>query len=310
MRQGYAQPMARLSPDTVLNFSGERADLAWRLSRALPADPQTRNSIPCFASRDAIDAGIADIERAGILIDGPALAARSRQIEQEPPVTPRASTSWPARNSTSTRRRSLVGFCSKSWICRSAKRTGRTRSFSTAAEVLEELALTHELPRLVLECRALQLKSTCRDALPVMVDSKTGRVHTSCRRSPWNRTIERLDPNLQNIRSEPSWAARFDARSWPRARTCADLRRLLTIELRVLAHMAGEQALIDAFRAGEDIHERTGQKLFGVNNAMDKHQLRSLSKMVNYAVLYGKTPFTLAKDINVTQEAAQEFITA
>ena len=81
------------------------------------------------------------------------------------------------------------------------------------------------------------------------------------------------------------------------------------IELRVLAHMAGEEALIEAFRAGEDIHERTGQKLFGVNNAMDKHQLRSLSKMVNYAVLYGKTPFTLAKDINVTQEAAQEFIT-
>ena len=82
------------------------------------------------------------------------------------------------------------------------------------------------------------------------------------------------------------------------------------IELRVLAHMAGEEALIESFRAGEDIHERTGQRLFGVNNAMDKHQLRSLSKMVNYAVLYGKTPFTLAKDINVTQEAAQEFITA
>jgi DNA polymerase-1 len=82
------------------------------------------------------------------------------------------------------------------------------------------------------------------------------------------------------------------------------------IELRVLAHMAGEDALIDAFRSGEDIHERTGLKLFGPDSGLDKHLLRSRSKMVNYAVLYGKTPFTLAKDINVTQEAAQEFIDA
>jgi DNA polymerase-1 len=118
------------------------------------------------------------------------------------------------------------------------------------------------------------------------------------------------DPNLQNIpiRTELGREIR-------RAFVAAPGHVLISadysqIELRVLAHMAGEQALIDAFRAGEDIHERTGQRLFGVNNAMDTHQLRSLSKMVNYAVLYGKTPFTLAKDINVTQEAAQEFITA
>jgi DNA polymerase-1 len=74
--------------------------------------------------------------------------------------------------------------------------------------------------------------------------------------------------------------------------------------------MAGEDALIEAFRSGEDIHERTGLKLFGPNSGLDRHLLRSRSKMVNYAVLYGKTPFTLAKDINVSQEAAQEFIDA
>jgi DNA polymerase-1 len=74
--------------------------------------------------------------------------------------------------------------------------------------------------------------------------------------------------------------------------------------------MAGEDALIEAFRGGEDIHERTALKLFGPDSGLDPHLLRSRSKMVNYAVLYGKTPFTLAKDINVTQEAAQEFIDA
>jgi DNA polymerase-1 len=74
--------------------------------------------------------------------------------------------------------------------------------------------------------------------------------------------------------------------------------------------MAGEDALIEAFRTGEDIHERTGLKLFGPDNGLDTHLLRSRSKMVNYAVLYGKTSFTLAKDINVSQETAQEFIDA
>ena len=82
------------------------------------------------------------------------------------------------------------------------------------------------------------------------------------------------------------------------------------IELRVLAHMAGEPALIDAFRSGEDIHDRTAAQLFGTDSGLSRHELRSRSKMVNYAVLYGKTPFTLARDINVTQEAAQAFIDA
>ena len=67
---------------------------------------------------------------------------------------------------------------------------------------------------------------------------------------------------------------------------------------------------MEAFRTGEDIHDRTAARLFGTNHGLSRHEMRSRSKMVNYAVLYGKTPFTLAKDINVSQEAAQEFINA
>jgi DNA polymerase-1 len=308
-----AQSLARLSPETIVTFAGERADLAWQLSRALPRllteaqlDPVMRElEMPLMPV-------LADIERAGILIDGPALAVRSRQIEQElARYTARIyELAGEEFNINSPPQLGRILF--EKLDLPSAKKTGKTRSFSTAAEVLEELALTHELPRLVLEWRALhKLKSTYIDALPVMVHPTTGRVHTS-----FNQTVAatgRLsssDPNLQNIpiRTELGREIR-------RAFVAAPGHVLISadysqIELRVLAHMAGEEALIEAFRAGEDIHERTGQKLFGVNTAMDKHQLRSLSKMVNYAVLYGKTPFTLAKDINVTQEAAQEFITA
>ena len=118
------------------------------------------------------------------------------------------------------------------------------------------------------------------------------------------------DPNLQNIpiRTELGREIRRAFIAAPgHVLISADYSQ---IELRVLAHMAGEEALIEAFRSGEDIHERTGLKLFGPDSGLDKHELRSRSKMVNYAVLYGKTSFTLAKDINVTQEAAQEFIDA
>ena len=82
------------------------------------------------------------------------------------------------------------------------------------------------------------------------------------------------------------------------------------IELRVLAHLSGDEALIEAFQRGEDIHDRTALKVFGADSGLEPHELRRRAKIINYALLYGKTAFTLAKDIGVTQQAAQEFIDA
>src|SRR4029077_5493863 len=82
------------------------------------------------------------------------------------------------------------------------------------------------------------------------------------------------------------------------------------IEFRVLAHLADDPVLIDAFRQGADFHEQTAMKIFGANSGRDAHQLRATAKMINYALLYGKTAFTLAKDIGVTPQVAQEFIDA
>jgi DNA polymerase-1 len=164
----------------------------------------------------------------------------------------------------------------------------------------------------VLEWRALmKLKGTYIDALPVMVHPETGRVHTCFNQAvAATGRLSSSDPNLQNI------PIRTELGREIRRAFIADSGHVLIsadysqIELRVLAHMAGEPALIEAFRSGEDIHDRTALQLFGPNSGLSRHELRSRSKMVNYAVLYGKTPFTLAKDINVTQEAAQEFIDA
>jgi len=78
----------------------------------------------------------------------------------------------------------------------------------------------------------------------------------------------------------------------------------------VLAHLAGDDALIDAFRRGEDIHDRTALAIFGADSGLDRKEMRNRAKMVNYALLYGKTAFSLSKDIGVTQQAAQAFIDA
>jgi DNA polymerase-1 len=118
------------------------------------------------------------------------------------------------------------------------------------------------------------------------------------------------DPNLQNI------PIRTELGRQIRRAFIADPGHVLIsadysqIELRVLAHLAGEEALTEAFREGLDIHDRTAAKVFGPESGLDPHELRRRAKIINYALLYGKTAFTLAKDIGVPKEAAQEFIDA
>jgi DNA polymerase-1 len=118
------------------------------------------------------------------------------------------------------------------------------------------------------------------------------------------------DPNLQNIpiRTELGREIR-------RAFVAAPGHVLISadysqIELRVLAHLAEDETLIEAFQRGDDIHDQTALKIFGADSGQDRHQLRSTAKMINYALLYGKTAFTLSKDIGVTPQAAQAFIDA
>ncbi len=194
----------------------------------------------------------------------------------------------------------------------SLKRTGKTRAVSTAVEVLEELAATHDLPRLVLDWRGLQkLKGTYIDALPLLVNPQTGRVHTSFNQAvAATGRLSSSDPNLQNI------PIRSDLGRQIRRAFVAEPGYVLIsadysqIELRVLAHLSGDETLIAAFQRGDDIHDQTALKVFGADSGLSAHELRRRAKIVNYALLYGKTAFTLAKDIGVTQQAAQEFIDA
>jgi DNA polymerase-1 len=255
---------------------------------------------------------LAGIEMAGVRVDVASLMAQSQRVERE--LASRAARIYELAgvefNINSPRQLGEVLF--EKLQLPALKRTGKTRTASTAVEVLEELALSHELPRLILEWRALQkLKGTYIDALPQLVHPETGRVHTSFNQAvAATGRLSSSDPNLQNIpiRTELGREIRRTFVAAPgHVLISADYSQ---IELRVLAHLSGDEMLIEAFRTGEDIHDRTARNVFGESSALDPHELRRRAKIVNYALLYGKTAFTLAKDIGVTQAAAQAFIDA
>lgn len=181
---------------------------------------------------------------------------------------------------------------------------------STDHEVLEQLALQHDLPAEVVNYRALsKLKSTYVDALPALIHPVTGRIHTS-----FNQTVTatgRLsssDPNLQNIpvRSEVGRRIR-------QAFVAEEGRRLLScdynqIELRILAHLSKDTVLLEAFAAGEDIHNLTASEVFGVGPADVTPDQRRVAKVVNFGIIYGLSPFGLARDLKVSREEAREYI--
>ena len=305
--------LPHLPAAALVSFAGERADLAWQLAEKLGPMIRDEGLEPLFRDVELpLVPVLADIERHGVRIDQPALASQSTRIDAE--LATRSAKIFELAgesfNINSPKQLSVILF--DKLQLPAAKRTGKTKVASTAVDVLEDLALTHDLPRLILEWRALmKLKGTYIDALPQLVHSRTARVHTSFNQAvAATGRLSSSDPNLQNI------PIRTDLGREIRRAFIADPGFVLIsadysqIELRVLAHMAEEDALIDAFRRGEDIHDRTALKVFGANSGLDKHELRRRAKIINYALLYGKTAFTLARDIGVTPAVAQEFIDA
>ena len=308
-----ATALPHLPALALLSFAGERADLSWQLAEALRGRLSSDKLDGLYRELELpLVPVLADIERHGVRIDLPALASQSTRIEAE--LASRSARIFELAGETfninSPKQLSVVLF--DKLQLPTAKRTGKTKVASTAVDVLEDLALTHELPKLILEWRALmKLKGTYIDALPQLVHSRTARVHTSFNQAvAATGRLSSSDPNLQNI------PIRTDLGREIRRAFIADSGCVLIsadysqIELRVLAHLAEEEALIDAFRRGEDIHDRTALKVFGASSGLDKHELRRRAKIINYALLYGKTAFTLARDIGVTAGAAQEFIDA
>ncbi|WP_038089167.1 DNA polymerase I [Acidihalobacter prosperus] len=181
---------------------------------------------------------------------------------------------------------------------------------STAEDVLEELALQHELPRVILEHRTLaKLKSTYTDRLPERVDPDTGRVHTSYHQAVASTgRLSSSDPNLQNIpvRTEAGRRIRQAFVASPgHVLLAADYSQ---IELRIMAHLSGDEGLRRAFAAGEDIHRATAAEVFGVTReAVDADQRRA-AKAINFGLIYGMSAFGLGKQLGIGRNEAQAYV--
>jgi DNA polymerase I len=308
-----AVPLAQLPAETLRDFAGERADLPLQLAPVLAERLSAEGLTEVWERFERpLMPVLAALERAGIRIDGPLLASQSERLDRELDQLSRRVFELAGVEFNIGSPKQLADVLFEKLQLPVLRRTGRTRAVSTAVEVLEELALTHELPRLVLEWRALQkLKGTYIDALPQLVNPQTGRVHTSFNQAvAATGRLSSSDPNLQNIpiRTELGREIRRAFVAEPGyVLISADYSQ---IELRVLAHLSGDESLIAAFQRGDDIHDQTALKVFGPDSGLDPHELRRRAKIINYALLYGKTAFTLARDIGVTQQAAQEFINA
>jgi DNA polymerase-1 len=182
---------------------------------------------------------------------------------------------------------------------------------STDADVLAQLAMMgHDLPRLILEYRELQkLKSTYVDTLPATVNPATGRIHTSFNQAgAATGRLSSSDPNLQNIpvrtpRGEAIRGSFVPAEGW--TFVVADYSQ---IELRLMAHLSGDAAFIEAFRQGGDIHRQTAALIFGVPVEDVAPEMRARAKTINFATIYGQGPFALSRQLGVSQEDARLFI--
>lgn len=190
------------------------------------------------------------------------------------------------------------------------KKTKVNRSFSTSIDILQELAPLHPLAQYVLEYRqAAKLKSTYADALPLLIDPATGRIHTS-----YNQTVAstgRLsssDPNLQNIPARGELGKRFRRAFIPEEADVFLAADYSQIELRILAHLSGDPALVETFLEDRDIHEETAARVFGESANLFKDEMRRRAKIINFSIIYGTSAFSLAKELGTSIGEAQKFI--
>jgi DNA polymerase-1 len=189
-------------------------------------------------------------------------------------------------------------------------KTGKGKVYSTAADVLEGLAVHYEIAALVMEYRQLtKLKGTYVDALPQLIRPETGRIHTSFNQAgAATGRLSSSNPNLQNIPIRTEQGREIRAAFVPEDGWLLLSADYSQIELRLLAHFSGDPVLVAAFRDGEDIHTRTAAEVFGVMPAMVTPEMRRGAKAVNFGIVYGQTAFGLATQLGIPKKEAEVYI--
>ena len=300
---------AAVDVQTATRYSGEDADITLRLKQVLAPLLKEQNLEKLFQEMEMpLMEVLADMERAGVKIDADFLKIMSEKLGKEmagveKTIYELAGTEF---NINSPKQLSDILFVKLNLTPVKKTKTG----FSTDVDVLEELAHVHLLPAEILKYRTLtKLKSTYVDALPVMINPKTNRLHTSLNQTVTaTGRLSSSEPNLQNIpiRTE---VGREIRRAFIAERGSSLLSADYSqVELRVLAHLSNDPALIQTFHRDEDVHTRTASEIFGLPPDEITPEMRRKAKAVNFGIIYGISAFGLARDIGVSNTEAKRYI--
>ncbi|EKO5176145.1 DNA polymerase I [Vibrio vulnificus] len=292
-------------------YAAEDADVTLRLHNRLFANIEQDEKLKAIYQEIEVPLVpvLSRMERAGVLIDDMKLSAQSQEIavrlgELEQKAYEIAGQPF---NMNSPKQLQTILFEQMGLPVIKKTPSGTP---STAEEVLQELALDYPLPSVIMEYRGLaKLKSTYTDKLPKMINPHTGRVHTSYHQAVTaTGRLSSTDPNLQNIpiRNE-------EGRRIRQAFVAPHGYKILAvdysqIELRIMAHLSGDQALLDAFQQGKDIHAATAAEIMGVSIEQVSSEQRRRAKAVNFGLIYGMSAFGLAKQLGIPRGEAQAYM--
>lgn len=300
-----------VSIEKAAEYSAEDADVTLRLHRTLwPRLTGSQGLADVYRDiEQPLVPVLLDMEHRGVLIDPAMLKRQSQQLARSLlELEQRAhSIAGQSFNVDSPKQLQEVLFGK---LGLPVKRKTATGQASTAEDVLEELAEEYELPRVIMEYRGLaKLRSTYTDKLPGQINPRTGRVHTSYHQAvAATGRLSSTDPNLQNIPIRTPEGRRIrQAFVAPEGHVlmAADYSQ---IELRIMAHLSGDENLVRAFAEDRDVHQATAAEVFGVTPEAVSGEQRRAAKAINFGLIYGMSAFGLARQLGIERGAAQEYV--
>jgi DNA polymerase I len=289
----------------------DRAEAVWKLRQVLRPKLEARGLWPVWESIDRpLVSILRRMEDQGIRVDTEVLAQMSGQFEKDLALLSDEIFQLAGRPFNINSPQQLGVLLFDELRLPPPGKTAKTKNYSTAAEVLESLALDHPIAQKVLDFRQLsKLKSTYIDALPLLIRPSTGRVHTTFNQcGAATGRLSSSEPNLQNIPIRTPQGKAIRAAFIPEPGWTLVIADYSQIELRLLAHMSMDPVLVEAFRNNEDIHTRTASEVFGVHPLMVTPEMRRNAKAVNFGIVYGQTGFGLAAALGIPRGEAETYI--
>jgi DNA polymerase I len=301
----------QVTVETAAEYAAEDADITLQLHQAMYPQVAADSKLDYIYSQIEMPSSQAlfNIERNGVLIDRAMLASQSNEIGNKLIALENQAYELAGQPFNLASPKQLQEILFDKLGIKPTKKTP-SGAPSTDEDVLQELALDHPLPKVLLEYRGLaKLKSTYTDKLPRMINANTGRVHTSYNQAvAITGRLASSDPNLQNIPVRSAEGRRIREAFIAPPGSVIVSADYSQIELRIMAHLSQDAGMLKAFANNEDIHRHTAAEIFGVDLAAVDSEQRRYAKVINFGLIYGMSAFGLAQNLNIDRASAQSYI--